>query len=104
MKREIAIGIAVYNPKVSILTRLEEMLNNHFSLFIYDNSPESAISKKIREKFVQDENKICYLTSGKNTGLGVALSALCAQAFYDSFLPYYFLIRILSSILKHLSI
>jgi rhamnosyltransferase len=81
MRKKIAIGFVVYNPNSNLIHRLKETLSLGFAAYIYDNSPDKSI---IRD-FTKNKGKIKYTTSGKNLGLGVGISTVCAQAYYDDY-------------------
>jgi len=81
MERKIAIGFVVYNPSSNLIHRLKEALLLGFAVYVFDNSPEKSI---IRD-FTKNKGGIKYTTSGKNLGLGVGLSTLCAQAYCDDY-------------------
>ena len=81
MSRNIAIGIVTYNPGGNLIPRLSLALESGFVPFIFDNSPEN----KIIRNFCANGQNCRYSTCGKNVGLGVGISAVCAQAYYDSF-------------------
>lgn len=81
MERKIAIGFVVYNPNSNLIHRLQEALSLESVVYIFDNSPEKAI---IRD-FIKGRGNIKYATDGKNLGLGIGLSTICAQAYYDNY-------------------
>jgi len=81
MERKIAIGFVVYNSSSNLIHRLQEALSLGFAVYIFDNSPEKSITRD----FIKNKREINYTTSGKNLGLGVGLSMLCAQAYYDDY-------------------
>lgn len=81
MSRDIAIGIVVYNAGESLLQRLNLSISAGFTVYVFDNSPASADVKKLSKKYTN----INYFTCGKNTGLGVGISTVCAQAYYDGY-------------------
>ena len=77
--KKIAIGFVVYNPSINLIYRLQETLLLGFTVYIFDNSPEKSIIRN----FIKGRGSIKYATSGKNLGLGIGLSTICAQAYYD---------------------
>jgi rhamnosyltransferase len=79
--KNIAIGFVIYFPEVNFLARLAKVSNAGFKFYLFDNSPENNIVRDFCKK--SDKNK--YITCGKNVGLGYGMSAICAQAYYDSF-------------------
>ncbi len=81
MSRKIAIGVVTYNPAGNLISRLSLALASGFVLYIFDNSPEDGIVRN----FCANGQNCRYSTCGKNVGLGVGISAVCAQAYYDSF-------------------
>src|ERR1035437_6532412 len=50
-------------------------------VYVYDNTPEHSSTRQCINKL---EHAV-YYTAGKNMGLGVGLSTVCAQAYYESF-------------------
>lgn len=81
MHKEFIIGFILYRPTKSTKLRIEETIKSGFSVLIYDNSPEYDI---IRKHFHNHEN-VTYITGGKNLGLGIGLSTICSQAYYNSY-------------------
>ena len=81
MSRNIAIGIVTYNPGENLISRLSLAIESGFVPYIFDNSPENRIIRN----FCAHGQNCRYSTCGKNVGLGVGISAVCAQAYYDSF-------------------
>ena len=81
MERKMAIGFVVYNPSSNLIHRLQETLFLGFTVYIFDNSPE----KSILRDFTKNKGKIKYTTNGKNLGLGIGISTVCAQAYYDAY-------------------
>jgi len=81
MEKKIAIGFIVYNPSSNLLHRLQEALLLGFAIYIFDNSPEKSV---IRD-FTKGRGNIKYATSGKNVGLGIGLSTVCAEAYYGGY-------------------
>lgn len=51
-----------------------------FDVYVFDNSPE----RQSLGSFTDGAGKIKYLTSGKNHGLGLGVSSVCAQAYYEN--------------------
>lgn len=86
MKYDFAVGFVTYYPPPDFLARLELLNLLGCKIYLYDNSPEHSLIKQQIHKL----NCITYVTAGKNLGLGVGLSTICAQAYYDSFLTLLF--------------
>ncbi len=80
MTRSIALGFVIYNPEDSFLSRVQMMIKSGFDVYVFDNSPE----RRRLESFADGEGKIKYLTCGKNHGLGLGISSVCAQAYYEN--------------------
>lgn len=78
MTRSIAIGFVIYNPEESFLDRVKSTIQLGFNVYIFDNSPEN----RIIWHFASQEPKVRYMTCGKNHGLGLGISTVCAQAYY----------------------
>ena len=83
MKRKIAIGLVIYNSDVSLKTRLHEIIELGFSVYIFDNSPVNGSIRVLSQTYTRETFR--YITCGKNVGLGYGISALCAEAYYDKF-------------------
>lgn len=76
MTRKIAVGIVVYHAGEELLRRLELTSSNGFEVYVFDNSPDVA---NVRE-FSTLHPRIHYFTCGKNLGLGIGISTVCANA------------------------
>ncbi|HHQ4471506.1 glycosyltransferase [Aeromonas sp. S41-2] len=79
--KKIAIGIIVYNPTVNLSKRIEIALRLGFDLYVLDNTPQRST---LRDNH-QNQDGFHYLTLGQNIGLGIGMSAICAQAYYDGY-------------------
>jgi GT2 family glycosyltransferase len=84
---DYAIGLVIYYPEISLLKRIEQMVNLGFNVYVFDNSPFVASNSLI----IQDNPCINYLTAGKNVGLGYSLTTLCATAYAHGFTQLLFL-------------
>ena len=80
MIRSIALGFVIYNPEDSFLSRVRMAVESGFDVYVFDNSPE----RRSLEGMADGEGRIKYLTCGKNHGLGLGVSAVCAQAYYEN--------------------
>lgn len=78
-RNNIAIGIIVYNPTSNLCKRIDVALGLGFEIYLLDNTPQNSM---IRDRFQHQEN-FHYLTLGKNIGLGIGMSAICGQAYYE---------------------
>jgi len=76
-----AVGFVVYSPAADLLARLEMINGKGYRVYIYDNSPEVPLLRRN----IQLLKNIKYSTSGKNLGVAIGLSTICAEAYYDSF-------------------
>lgn len=85
MNSKVAVGIITYQPEEQVLQRIIEVVESGYKAYIFDNSPDDPIIRNYVKQEASDDTKITYVTCGKNVGLGIGLSALCAQAYYDSF-------------------
>lgn len=83
---DISIGFVIYLPEKSILDRIKTTTDSGYMVYIYDNSPKIGFVRDFCKKLPNCK----YLTCGKNVGLGVGISSVCAQAFYDSHLVLLF--------------
>jgi len=81
MKRLIALGTVIFKPDDALFARLDLALDEGFEWFFFDNSPEDP---RVREYCCSHPN--CrYFTCGKNVGLGIALSNITAQAYFNGY-------------------
>ncbi|GAA4012833.1 hypothetical protein [Actimicrobium antarcticum] len=78
-QHKIAIGFIIYKPENSFIERLNKATLDGFKIYIFDNSPEES---NVRD-FCLSRGEIVYLTIGKNIGLGLGMSSICAQAYYE---------------------
>ena len=78
----MAVGFVLFHES-NFKEKIDIVAKSGFIIYIYDNSPDS----KFARGYIQDEYKNCirYFTSGVNAGLGVAMSTICAHAYYDKF-------------------
>lgn len=81
-RRKIAVGFVVFNPNNNTIDRITKALSLGFVVYVFDNSPEKPI---VRDFIKYIKKNINYTTCGKNLGLGVGLSAICAQAYYAAY-------------------
>lgn len=77
--RELALGVVVYQAEASLMQRLQQVLDAGLSVYLFDNSP---LDGAVRD-FARGKVHCHYTTCGKNLGLGVGISAVCSQAYYD---------------------
>lgn len=81
------IGLILYHPEESLLTRINQIVKLGFKVYVFDNSPfESCLSK-----IIQENTNVFYFTSGKNVGIGYSLSTLCATAYANGYSRLLFL-------------
>jgi rhamnosyltransferase len=81
MRPDIALGFVTYKPLASLSDRLQMICELGYRVYLFDNSP---VDGAIRE-FAKHHPSLRYLTCGKNVGLGIGISMLCAQAHYESY-------------------
>jgi rhamnosyltransferase len=79
MRKQISVGIVVFNPSNNLLSRLSLVLKLGYSLYLFDNSPGQDM---VRE-YCKQHDDCHYSTCGKNVGLGFGLSSVGASAYYD---------------------
>ncbi len=79
MFRKIAIGFVIYDANINQLNRVHEACRLGFPVYLYDNSPYKINS----QEFAKNRGNVNYLTCGKNVGLGLGISSVCAQAYSD---------------------
>ena len=77
--RSMVVGVVVYNPTNKFIERVNAVVKSGFDVYLLDNSPEDS---KLRDSFC-NENKVHYITLGKNVGLGIGITAICGQAYYE---------------------
>ena len=73
-----AIATVLYRPSPLVLERMSWLNAVGYSVYVFDNSPDEALCS-----FFRSHGGFRYLTTGKNVGLGYALSAVFAQAYYE---------------------
>lgn len=72
-----AVGLILYNPEDSVFKRIDRILAFGLKVFIFDNSPFNVGSFKSTKNLPNT----CYITSGKNVGIGFGLATICATAY-----------------------
>jgi len=77
--KKYAIGFVIYNPEKNFDERIEMILKNGYEIYLFDNSPENNHIRLNKKAYLN------YFTSGKNVGLGIGLSTICSNSFYDGF-------------------
>jgi GT2 family glycosyltransferase len=77
---QYAIGIVIYKEGKNFLEKVNLFINQGYIVYIYDNSPSGKFSREYMNK-----DNIKYYTCGKNIGLSISMSTLCAQAYYDGY-------------------
>ncbi len=78
----VVLGIVTYKAGANLTRRLNDAIELGYSVYVFDNSPECATTRTFCRSFSEDIVK--YSTCGKNVGLGLGMSFICAQAYYDS--------------------
>jgi rhamnosyltransferase len=78
MARKISVGFVIYNPESNFTERLQQVVGQGFDVYVFDNTPWKT---SVRDLSITNQN-IKYLTVGKNVGLGLGMSSVCAQAYY----------------------
>lgn len=79
LNNKISIGFVIHLPENSIINRIKTAEECGFMIYIFDNSPKIDFVRN----FCKNLKNCKYITCGKNIGLGVGISAICAQAYYD---------------------
>jgi len=87
IRAEYAIGLVLYHPEECLLKRVDQIVAHGFRLYVFDNSPFGPQCSRA----IQENPKICYLTAGKNVGIGYSLSTLCATAYAHGYTRLLFL-------------
>ena len=80
MNRSVVIGFVIYKPESCILNRIRLSVDLGFDIYIFDNSPELEVVRL----FCLTLQRVHYFTCGKNHGLGLGVSAICSQAYYEN--------------------
>jgi rhamnosyltransferase len=80
MDKAFCLGFVVYFPTREFIERLDFLVGQGYSIYIFDNSPECDLVRCS----VRGKERVRYITAGKNLGLGVGISAICANAYYDA--------------------
>ena len=75
----MAIGFVVYHPTPIFIERLDTILRYGYDVYLFDNTPYLS---EVRDRLRTYKNAI-YFTAGKNLGLGIGMSVICSQAFYN---------------------
>ena len=73
---DYVVGIVTYHPDESLVKRIDQMIDLGFRVYVFDNSP----ADEKYTKAIKNDTNICYLTAGKNVGIGYSLATLCATA------------------------
>lgn len=77
-----AIGFITYHSGPSFYDRVTQVLRSGLPVYVFDNSPESTDAGRL---LGTDSNgsqaRVHYMTTGKNSGLGIGLATLCATAY-----------------------
>jgi len=81
MSRKIAVGIVVYRAGDELLRRLELTSACGFDVYVFDNSPDIAGVRELAKIY----QHVHYFTCGKNVGLGIGISTVCANAYHDGY-------------------
>lgn len=81
MHADIAVGFVIYKPARALTDRLRMISALGYAIYLFDNSPAHG---EVRE-WAKERSDVRYITCGKNVGLGIGMSSLCAQAYYDSY-------------------
>jgi rhamnosyltransferase len=84
---EYAVGLVIYHPEESLFKRIDQMIALGFKVYVFDNSPHDEQYTSA----IKNDLNICYLTAGKNVGLGYSLSTLCATAHAHGYQKLLFL-------------
>lgn len=78
-RRNIVVGFIVYKPESGFIERLQKTVRDGFNVYVFDNSVEES---SVRDFCIKEE-KVRYLTLGKNVGLGLGMRSICSQAYYE---------------------
>jgi rhamnosyltransferase len=76
-RADYVIGIILFHPEENVFKRIDQMIDHGLLIYVFDNSPDDEKYTKA----IKTNSKICYVTAGKNIGIGYALSTLCATAY-----------------------
>ena len=84
---DYAVGLVIYHPDESLLKRVDQMIGVGFKIYVFDNSP----SEEKYTQAIKNDANVFYMTAGKNVGLGLSLSTICATAYYHGYQKLLFL-------------
>lgn len=73
---DYVIGLVIFHPEESLFKRIDQMISLGFFIYVFDNSPDDDQHIKT----IKNNPSVCYLTAGKNVGIGYSLATLCATA------------------------
>jgi rhamnosyltransferase len=79
--RSVALGFVVYKPTSVLVKRITAAYEQGFGIFVFDNSPQDGMVREALRGLPGSR----YHTMGRNLGLGVGLSSVCATAFYEGY-------------------
>lgn len=80
-KKNICLGFIIYNPEDSVAQRIKMVTEAGYFCYIFDNTPEKSV---IRNQFQNNAN-VKYSTAGKNAGLGIGMSVINGEAYFNGF-------------------
>ncbi len=77
----MAIGFVLYNPSIEVLDRIKICSLNGYTVYVFDNTPTTTFFKDD----LKNNESVNYYTLDTNVGLGVSISMITVNAFYDKF-------------------
>lgn len=72
-----AIGVILYKPNINVFERINSLLNNGYTVYIYDNTPEISNVQNILGCNIN----LRYLTKLRNVGIGPAINEMTKKAY-----------------------
>lgn len=80
-----AIAFITYHPEPGFYDRVAQVLRSGLPVYVFDNSPESTDASRLLGADSTgsggSQARVHYMTTGKNSGLGIGLATLCATAY-----------------------
>jgi rhamnosyltransferase len=81
LHNKIVVGFVIFNESSEFSNKINLLVEYGCNVYIYDNSPELSYPRD--SIGYKDGDNVHYMTCGHNIGLGVAMSTICAQAYFD---------------------
>lgn len=76
--RTLAIGFVTYHPDAGFYDRVPLACGLGHDVLVFDNAPDATDHQRLN---AAAQTNLVYATAGKNLGLGIGLSTVCATAY-----------------------